>query len=658
MMSEQTLVDCGSLIVAPDISEQIRDLEERLASKDALISSLQMDLDARNNAAVTDVQPLENRVAELQASLAVAQDDIKKRDRTIQGLVKHVKKHSSVDAVEVSANVKEKKQLETEVAAAAEVRDALLSELGDHSAEEMSVLDARRIHADIDRLRTDLDRLTGENGVLQQQLQALDAAADPATEANLSQLSEFAKQSDNLNRIMRDRLSTLIAKVGDESLFNHLRALNDTSRHATQSAFDTPPSTAPLRVATAAHFEQSTTTPGGRRVSFAVDLIDMTSATDLYNRSVNTTQDLHNLKDKLYLLRTICERLFGKLKGSAEFLKDLLEQLGGSELAKKFADGFDSLHFDLDASMRQAQSLLDEVKTAEKSIADLTAQLDQVVNQSMTARSAGQSILTGQEFGLDDSQLHRDSGVTSGTPGTDRHAGGHAEVDRLQQQLQNEREVARSQHSERDALKAALDSELKAKEALESRLASASSENEHLRRELDQADARIAETYDAMKEKDIEMQNVHATLKELDKKLVTMREQHAIEMNERIGRVNELQSRLQQLSQQATTVDELAARLKAADDKLVDASAQSQSLSAMLDQQRQRCLDIQTDAERARAQAKHQSQRAQQLTAEVERLTKAIVESQTLSAAAKKEFDVTRRQLVEAQQSAKEAFDQ
>lgn len=55
-ITEQTLVDCGSLVVAPEIAEQIRDLEARLASKDALISSLQMDLDARNNGAVSDAQ--------------------------------------------------------------------------------------------------------------------------------------------------------------------------------------------------------------------------------------------------------------------------------------------------------------------------------------------------------------------------------------------------------------------------------------------------------------------------------------------------------------------------------------------------------------------------------------------------------------------------
>lgn len=132
---------------------------------------------------------------------------------------------------------------------------------------------------------------------------------------------------------------------------------------------------------------------------------------------------------------------------------------------------------------------IDKFSAAEKSLGELTAQLDQVVNQSMTGRSTetGQE----QEFEKDDTHHHRDSGITSGTP--------NADLDRLQKQLHNERETARSLHAERDALKAALDEEIKAKEAVEARLASASSENEHLKRELDQADARIAETYDALK---------------------------------------------------------------------------------------------------------------------------------------------------------------
>jgi hypothetical protein len=209
------------------------------------------------------------------------------------------------------------------VAVATGMRDLLRSEIDNRLAVEANTSEVQRMHDGVARLRTDLDRLTTENAELQRELQALETVADPTASANLSQLAEFAQQSDNINRIMRDRLDTMVNKVGDESLMKRLLALNETRRLGSSnlSAFAPSPLAAQTQTTHAVHVEQNTTTPGGRRVSFQMDMIDMTSATELYNRTFNTTQDLNGLKDKLYLLRKICDQLFRKLKGSAAFLK-------------------------------------------------------------------------------------------------------------------------------------------------------------------------------------------------------------------------------------------------------------------------------------------------------------------------------------------------
>ncbi len=48
---------------------------------------------------------------------------------------------------------------------------------------------------------------------------------------------------------------------------------------------------------------------------------DLTSAGDLMNLSMNTSQDLMNVKRRLQDLRRICERLYNKLGGSFGFLR-------------------------------------------------------------------------------------------------------------------------------------------------------------------------------------------------------------------------------------------------------------------------------------------------------------------------------------------------
>ncbi len=48
---------------------------------------------------------------------------------------------------------------------------------------------------------------------------------------------------------------------------------------------------------------------------------NLTSATDLMNLSMNTSQDLTNLKRRLRDLRNVCDRLYNKLGGSFRFLR-------------------------------------------------------------------------------------------------------------------------------------------------------------------------------------------------------------------------------------------------------------------------------------------------------------------------------------------------
>lgn len=80
---------------------------------------------------------------------------------------------------------------------------------------------------------------------------------------------------------------------------------------------------------------------------------------------MDVTNNLATVVSRMNLLRQVCSELFGKLKGTAEFLENLLENIldGDDEEGRELLDKIKNIHLDLNKSMNEARELVREVES-------------------------------------------------------------------------------------------------------------------------------------------------------------------------------------------------------------------------------------------------------------------------------------------------------
>lgn len=115
----------------------------------------------------------------------------------------------------------------------------------------------------------------------------------------------------------------------------------------------------------------------------ASEMLNITMAADLLSRSVVLTEDLGGVKNKLSVFQSVCTRLFEKLRGTANFLQTLLDELGAGDQGRELMAQIEALRIDLDQSIATAIDISREVEAAEESIEDLSAHLQRSLNCSV-----------------------------------------------------------------------------------------------------------------------------------------------------------------------------------------------------------------------------------------------------------------------------------
>lgn len=120
--------------------------------------------------------------------------------------------------------------------------------------------------------------------------------------------------------------------------------------------------------------EELDDTPRNMRAS---EMLNITSTADLLSKSLTLTEDLGEIKKKLSVLQSSCTRLFEKLRGTANFLQTLLDELGSGDQGRELLAKIEALRIDLDHSLATAIDISRDVEAAEEGIGDLSAHLQQ-----------------------------------------------------------------------------------------------------------------------------------------------------------------------------------------------------------------------------------------------------------------------------------------
>ncbi|VDM92488.1 unnamed protein product, partial [Onchocerca ochengi] len=107
----------------------------------------------------------------------------------------------------------------------------------------------------------------------------------------------------------------------------------------------------------------------------ASEMLNITSTADLLSKSLVLTEDLGEVKKKLSVLQSACARLFEKLRGTANFLQTLLEELGAGDRGRELLAEIEALRIDLDHSLATAVDISRDIEAAEESIGNLSAHL-------------------------------------------------------------------------------------------------------------------------------------------------------------------------------------------------------------------------------------------------------------------------------------------
>lgn len=187
-------------------------------------------------------------------------------------------------------------------------------------------------------------------------------------------------------------------------------------------------------------------------------ILNISAPNDLLNVSRCISQEVATLKRKVTAFRSICVRLFEKLRGSAGSLQKILVELCGDEEGKTLLGEVDALRIDLDQSINVADSLFNDFEAFQKNVLEFTEVFERSVRQ----------------------QLYNSLGhIESSAPGIVEDASGEADYLAVEGLLETERQKV-------------VDAEKRVQELVD-KLSALNEENKKLVTECETADKYVAE---------------------------------------------------------------------------------------------------------------------------------------------------------------------
>ncbi|EJW84833.1 hypothetical protein WUBG_04256 [Wuchereria bancrofti] len=271
---------------------------------------------------------------------AINEFALNKRDRTIRILLKKLK---SVDAQASSTSKVEASNLSSprhDVLNLNPYAQAILDQINEFTVENDAI---RKKVIEWGAVNIDLTEIESSETA---------STEDESSEWNTKhcereneKLAAFLAQNKTIPDISNEELREKLA------LFD---AVNDSGRRCSKEKLDDTP-----------------------RSMGASEMLNVTSTADLLSKSLTLTEDLGEIKKKLSVLQSSCTRLFEKLRGTANFLQTLLDELGSGDQGRELLAQIEALRIDLDHSLATAIDISRDVEAAEEGIGDLSAHLQQ-----------------------------------------------------------------------------------------------------------------------------------------------------------------------------------------------------------------------------------------------------------------------------------------
>lgn len=87
------------------------------------------------------------------------------------------------------------------------------------------------------------------------------------------------------------------------------------------------------------------------------------SNAEMFNRSINMTQDLMAFTGRVNTQQKICVQLFDKLRGTALFLVKLLGNIDDSDEIKQLMHIIEEIYLEIDKSIIESKSIVEELES-------------------------------------------------------------------------------------------------------------------------------------------------------------------------------------------------------------------------------------------------------------------------------------------------------
>uniref|UniRef100_A0A1I8EUD6 Uncharacterized protein n=1 Tax=Wuchereria bancrofti TaxID=6293 RepID=A0A1I8EUD6_WUCBA len=260
---------------------------------------------------------------------AINEFALNKRDRTIRILLKKLK---SVDAQASSTSKVEASNLSSprhDVLNLNPYAQAILDQINEFTVENDAI---RKKVIEWGAVNIDLTEIESSETA---------STEDESSEWNTKhcereneKLAAFLAQNKTIPDISNEELREKLA------LFD---AVNDSGRRCSKEKLDDTP-----------------------RSMGASEMLNVTSTADLLSKSLTLTEDLGEIKKKLSVLQSSCTRLFEKLRGTANFLQTLLDELGSGDQGRELLAQIEALRIDLDHSLATAIDISRDVEGISK----------------------------------------------------------------------------------------------------------------------------------------------------------------------------------------------------------------------------------------------------------------------------------------------------